>query len=865
MDMFPCRQPERDASAQMRRRQPERDASALMQRRQLECGAAARSASLNYRRRVMFKRQIAIVLTAVLTLNLITACAGSGPKTESATGNTEDAAQTVGTQEAEDANQVSPVPGEQEDAAGGARAGDQAEGKTGTEAQQAGAGQSQQAGAGQSQQAAAGQTQQAGAGQTQQAGAGATGSQESGSKPKTAPHTVTGRPESDINVILPGFTYKQEAAQAVGGRQGIACGNGEYWVSGSNVLARYDKEWKLTATNADPFADLAGKADYLGDIDFHEGEIYACAERRSGGEAADPQIAVYDAQTLKLARVYSVNAQSGQKDCSGIAVDPDTQSIWTCSWTDGESGRYLYRYSLETGEYIGKIHMQAPPQWLRGIAYYKGYLYMAADDGTADHGEPDHIYRWRVDTDSTDACVTLERTLDDVEVVGEVGGLSLDKTAKKMLVVCNSGALIEQGKEKELYEGYDREIHEVYVYEMSRNAWPLDYSKDDMWVTKPDETAAEGAKADVFAVMPTVNMNMWTPDNEDITSLRDALRFKKTFNMEKGIFSRDTAIYSPYYRQCTLGVYTLPEGEEREQYRKTAGGDVRSAFRWYLDNCHKEGRPIVLFGFSQGAEAVYDLLVEFGQDARLSDNLAAAYVIGYGITQEDLNASPWLKMAQGEKDTGVIVSYDCMDQSAAKPEVKVLSINPLNWKTDSTPAEAKTNRGYVATDTYGNVRQEIAAFCGGYLDEKTGILIPTGIENPEKYAAKGIKVVPDGSYHFYDLIFFYNNLKENIGKRIKAFEDGKAAAGGAPKQDQAQTQDKTQKDKAGAADTSQPVAPVPENAGEQTTTVPDGKTGTDKETGTEKEKGTEKVPNTEEKTDGEKTPEAEEKPGEGVL
>ncbi len=803
----------------------------------------------------MFKKQIAAVLAAVLALNLMTACTGSGPKTESATGNTEDAAQAVSTQEAEDSDQNVPVPETQEDAAGGGRAGDQADGKPGTETQQPGAGQTQQADTGQTQQPGAGQTQQAGADQTQQAGAGMTGGQESGGKPKAAPHTVTGRQESNTNVILPGFTHKLEAAQAVGGRQGVACENGEYWVSGSDVLAHYDKDWKLTATNADPFANFVKKADHLGDIDIYNGEIYACAEKGSGAAASDLQIAVYDAQTMKLARAYEINPQSGQKDFSGIAVDPDTQSIWTCSWTGDESGRYLYRYSLETGEYIGKIHMQAPPQWLRGIAYYKGYLYMAADDGTADLGEPDHIYRWRVDPDSTDASVTLERTLDDVEVVGEVGGLSFDKTAKKMLVINNRGAQIEQGVEKGLYEGYEREIHEVYVYEMTRNNWPLDYSRADLWITKPDEATAEGAKADVFAVMPTVNMNMWTADNEDVTSLRDALRFAKTYNMEKGIISKDTAIYSPYYRQCTLGVYTLPEGEEKEHYWKTAIGDVRSAFRWYLDNCHKEGRPIVLFGFSQGAQAVYDLLAEYGQDARLSDNLVAAYVIGYGITQADLDASPWLKMAQGEKDTGVIVSYDCMDQSAAKPEVKVLSINPLNWKTDSTPAEAAANRGYVATDTYGNVRQEISAFCGGYLDEKSGILIPTGIENPEKYAAKGVKVVPDGSYHFYDLIFFYNNLKENLGKRIKAFEDAKAAA--QQKQDQAkeqgqtQKQDQTQKEKekAGTADTSQPVAPVPETAGEQKTS-PEEKTG--------------EQPTTPEKKTGEQTT-PEEKNGEGIL
>ena len=79
------------------------------------------------------------------------------------------------------------------------------------------------------------------------------------------------------------------------------------------------------------------------------------------------------------------------------------------------------------------------------------------------------------------------------------------------------------------------------------------------------------------------------------------------------------------------------------------------------------------------------------------------------------------------------------------------------------------NRGYVVTDTYGNVKEEIPAFCGAYIDEKTGILVATGIDDPEKYAVKGIGVLPDGSFHLYDLTFFYNNLKENVAKRIAAF------------------------------------------------------------------------------------------------
>ena len=370
------------------------------------------------------------------------------------------------------------------------------------------------------------------------------------------------------------------------------------------------------------------------------------------------------------------------------------------------------------------------------------------------------------------------------------------------------------------YDGYDREIHEVYQYDMERNNRPADYGRADLWVSRPDKAAAQAARADVFMVLPTVNMNRWDADNEDVTSLKDALRFVKTFNMEKGIFGDSTAVYAPYYRQVTFGTYALQDKGEQEKYMEVARDDVRAAFRWYLENCHVEGRPIVLFGYSQGAKMVKDLLTQYGQDARLSGSLAAAYVIGESMTQADLNASPWLKMAQGEADTGVIVSYECMGQAAAeriaaeeaaaaagaqKPAAgqaaeagqpaagqgteagqpaapaagqeqpsdaslsKALSINPLNWKTDSTVAPKELNLGYVVTDTYGNVKEEVPAFCGAYIDEKTGILVATGIDDPAKYAVKGVGILPDGSFHLYDLAFFYNNLKQNMAKRIAAF------------------------------------------------------------------------------------------------
>ena len=115
---------------------------------------------------------------------------------------------------------------------------------------------------------------------------------------------------------------------------------------------------------------------------------------------------------------------------------------------------------------MGKVHLQPAPQWIQGIAYYDGCLYLTADDGTADLGEPDHVYRIMVDADRTSAVVTLERTLDDVQLQGEIEGLTFDCRAGQLLVSYNRGSQIVLGMVKGLYRGYEAEVHEVYQFEM---------------------------------------------------------------------------------------------------------------------------------------------------------------------------------------------------------------------------------------------------------------------------------------------------------------------------------------------------------------------------------------------------------------
>ena len=300
--------------------------------------------------------------------------------------------------------------------------------------------------------------------------AGQTKATEPAEATKDETAVTSNRPENSTAVMLPKYTYTLNGSHEVKGRQGVCSEGDYYWVSGSTTLAKYDKDWNLIKINEEPFKGYEVEVNHIADIDVYNNELYIGAEYFMDGVGKNIQVAVYDGDTLELKRTFPFEEESGQLECSGIAVNPDNSTVWMCSWVGEESGRYLYGYDLKTGKYQGKVHMQMPPQWLQGIAYYDGYFYMTADDGTADDKEPDHLYRTKINEGATDCIVTLERTFDDVTLQGEIEGLTFDHAKKQLLLLYNRGARIVLGMPKGFYAGYDKEISEVFVYDMAERS-----------------------------------------------------------------------------------------------------------------------------------------------------------------------------------------------------------------------------------------------------------------------------------------------------------------------------------------------------------------------------------------------------------
>jgi len=135
-----------------------------------------------------------------------------------------------------------------------------------------------------------------------------------------------------------------------------------------------------------------------------------------------------------------------------------------------------------------------------------------------------------------------------------------------------------------------------------------------------------------------------------------------------------------------------------------------------------------------------------------------------------------MKPAQDETDTGVIISYNTEGPDAGPSPVlypgDVILINPLNWRTDATPAPATENLGAkFFNDATGKLIEEIPQFTSAVIDHKKHVLV---VENMKTPKSKQIDLVnlgrwSKGVYHRFDYAMFYNNLFENVPKRIERY------------------------------------------------------------------------------------------------
>ena len=300
----------------------------------------------------------------------------------------------------------------------------------------------------------------------------------------------------------------------------------------------------------------------------------------------------------------------------------------------------------------------------------------------------------------------------------------------------------------------------------------VDYSSADNWVYFG---VGDDKDVDLFLVCPTVD----TLDEEFMSLENDVMKgyFAGALEMERGIYEESTRMYAPYYRQVAMNGYEQ-DLTERERRLAIAYKDVSDAFAYYLEN-ENNGRPIILAGFSQGSDMVYRLMEEYFGSEEMQQKLVAAYAIGWACTEDMVKEYPQIRPAQSADDLGVVISFDCEAPEVSETIVnpagrKAYSINPLNWKTDSTPADKSLNIGSRFMKSSGKIKSETEQLCGCYIDEERGALKVTDV-TPAEYPAV-ISFLPEGAYHIYDYQFFFMNLQENVKHRVELYMEQAAAS-----------------------------------------------------------------------------------------
>ena len=294
------------------------------------------------------------------------------------------------------------------------------------------------------------------------------------------------------------------------------------------------------------------------------------------------------------------------------------------------------------------------------------------------------------------------------------------------------------------------------------NYWAAHQLKKDLSdnVPKDLQNEAVDSAADVFFIHPTTYTNMkkpmgWNADinNEQLNKKTD----NSTILYQASVFNKHCRIYAPRYRQANLDAFYSREDSAGISLN-IAYNDIKAAFEYYLKNFNK-GRPIIIASHSQGTLHAARLLKDYFEGKALQKQLVCAYIIGLPVFSGYFST---LKPCADSTATGCFIGWRTFQEGYDAPfvakEIKqALVINPLTWTMDTTLAPATLNRGSILRNFDKVIPHLVNAKIHGNV---------LWVNKPQFF---GSVFLTTKNYHIADFNFFYENIRENVGTRIKAF------------------------------------------------------------------------------------------------
>jgi len=312
----------------------------------------------------------------------------------------------------------------------------------------------------------------------------------------------------------------------------------------------------------------------------------------------------------------------------------------------------------------------------------------------------------------------------------------------------------------------------------SKNDMP-DFADLDYWAASPfkedpsdevpkDLNPEKDTLADVFFIYPTSYTDLKMPDgwNADIDDPKiNAKTDKESMLYQASIFNKYCRVFAPRYRQANLEAFYTKNKEKADAALDTAYQDVKNAFEYYLQH-YNNGRPIIIASHSQGTWHAGRLLKEFFEGKPLMKQFVCAYIVGLPVFT---NYFSELKPCEDSTSNGCFVSWrtfrEGYEPSYVKQEKqKAFVVNPLTWTTDTSLAPASLNKGGVLRNFNKVIPGLVHAQIHGNV---------LWVNKPKFFGSIFLKTK---NYHIADYNLFYENVRENVGTRIRSFLQNKSAS-----------------------------------------------------------------------------------------
>lgn len=296
----------------------------------------------------------------------------------------------------------------------------------------------------------------------------------------------------------------------------------------------------------------------------------------------------------------------------------------------------------------------------------------------------------------------------------------------------------------------------------------------------PRFEATRNPRASVFFIHPTsfLESTAWNAALDDEESQSRARLFVRS---QASAFNGIGAIWAPKYRQATFGAFLTARANARLAL-EFAYRDVRAAYEAFLRQAPAD-RPIILAAHSQGSYHLMRLLQERIRNAPEARRIAAAYVIGWPVSETaDLPAIP-LPACERPDQAHCLISFqsfaepadpdmitDVYDQSTgpggvARAGSPMVCVNPLTG-TRGAAAPKEANLGSLVPNADFSDATFTPRAVPARCDVRGFLLIGENGSLPEF----GRYVLPGHNYHVFDYALFWANLRADAERRLAAFE-----------------------------------------------------------------------------------------------